>query len=327
VVDGRNTTLPPGGSLSLPSGVNIRRTGNNYLVVDKAGNNVGVTVHPGTHVDVQVGLGSWPVTVRGLLGNPDNNPNLLEARDGTRFTIPISFSDLYNRFGASWRVTPSTSLLAPCNAVSAGNPSGPFFAGQLDPQVRQQAETACRNAGVPLIWLETCTLDAAVVGAQAAPVFIGLEPPVVNGNQPSNLARNATATASSTYPGYAPARVNDGSQSTALGGAYSWSNNSGTYPPNVPEWVQLNLGATHSLRRIVVFTSEGFPIQDFDVQVLTEGVWITPAGGSVRGNISLSRTVTFTTAQNAQYIRILARRGPSHQDGYVRVNEFEVYSF
>ncbi|NOT88220.1 MAG: hypothetical protein HOP03_08550 [Lysobacter sp.] len=33
-----------------------------------------------------------------------------------------------------------------------------------------------------------------------------------------NLARSATATAQTTYPGYSAARTNDGDRSTALGG-------------------------------------------------------------------------------------------------------------
>lgn len=184
VVNGVTTNIAPGGSLYLPSSGDIFRINSNtYGVRDVAGNSVRVTWN-GTYADVNVGLGTWPTAVRGLLGNPGNNPNLLEGRDGTVYTVPLSFSDLYNRYGASWRVNPLSSLLGQCSAVASGNPSAPFFAANLNPQLRAQAETTCRLAGVIQAWLDTCTLDAAVIGPGATRAFIGLEPPVVNGNLP-----------------------------------------------------------------------------------------------------------------------------------------------
>jgi hypothetical protein len=325
VVNGTTVVLNPDTSMWLSAGVDIYRRGSNvYIVRDSSGNSVRIQANSG-YTDVKVGLGTWPVRVRGLLGNPDNNPNLLEARDGTQFAIPISFSDLYNRYGASWRASPLSSLLRPCNTVATGTPSGPFFTGNLAPAVREQAEAVCRQNGVAATWLDTCTLDAAVVGAHAAPAFVGMEPPVVDASPNENLARAATATASSTFSEYSPARVNDGARNTRLGPAYSWANNIGTYPPNRPEWVMLNFGAAKTFGRVVVYTSEGYPIRDFDVQVLVGEAWVTPAGGSVRGNTQLSRTINFAAAQSSQYVRVLGMRGPNHQDGYVRVNEFEVY--
>jgi subtilisin family serine protease len=145
------------------------------------------------------------------------------------------------------------------------------------------------------------------------------------GFPPGNLARSASASASSTFSNYSPARVNDGSTDTSLGGAYSWANNSGTYPPLSPEWVQLDFGTTKTFRRVLVYTSQGYPIQDFDIQVENGGTWTTIPGTQVRGNTDLVVSRTFS-AQSAQRVRILAYRGPSHQDGYVRVNEFEVYT-
>jgi predicted GH43/DUF377 family glycosyl hydrolase len=48
---------------------------------------------------------------------------------------------------------------------------------------------------------------------------------------PRNLARGARTSASSTYPGYAPANIVDGSPSTALGAAHSWCNDLVPLPP------------------------------------------------------------------------------------------------
>lgn len=141
-----------------------------------------------------------------------------------------------------------------------------------------------------------------------------------------NFARQAIAAASSTYSGYSPARVNDGDRNTSLGGGSSWANNSGgvNYPP---QWVQLDFGTTKTFRRIVVYTSQGYPIRDFDIQVWNGITWTTPLGGAVRGNTALQVTVNFTLgAQTSRLVRVYGLLGPLHQQGFVRVNEFEVYA-
>ncbi|RSM73995.1 hypothetical protein DL991_30430 [Amycolatopsis sp. WAC 01375] len=183
MVDGRPTELASGGSLSLPTGVDIKRAANVYTVTDKDGNGIHVTANAG-YTDLEVSLGTWPTRVRGLLGNPDDSPTLLEAKDGTRFRTPIAFGDLYT-FGNSWRVASTASLLRPCAAVSTGNPTAPFFASNLDYSVRIQSENVCRQAGVlkPL-WLEACTLDVAVLGPRAAAVHVDRQPDVIDGNPP-----------------------------------------------------------------------------------------------------------------------------------------------
>jgi hypothetical protein len=138
-----------------------------------------------------------------------------------------------------------------------------------------------------------------------------------------NLACASIASASSTFSGYSPSRVNDCNRDTRLGGAYSWANNLGTYPPNNPEWVQVDFGLNRTFRRVVVYTSQGFPIRDFDVQVWNGVTFITV--GTVTGNTALSVTVTFA-ARTSRLVRILGRSGPTIQPGYVRVNELEVYA-
>lgn len=140
-----------------------------------------------------------------------------------------------------------------------------------------------------------------------------------------NLAISAIAAASSTYPyeGYAASRVNDGSRDTSLGGASSWVN-AHSYASNgfLPQWVQLDFGTNKTFSRVVVYTSAGYPIQDFNVQIYNGFSWVTVA--SVTGNTALSVTVPFA-AQTARLVRILGTKGPNVQPQYVRVNEFEVY--
>jgi hypothetical protein len=181
VVDGRTAELQPGGVLALPSGVTIHRTGNVYIIVDSSGNSVKVTVNSG-YTDVDVGLGTWPVAVRGLLGNPGADPNKLEAKDGTVFDVPLTFDQLYRMFGDSWRVSPLRTLLSPCAQVASGNPATPFFAKDLNPDIGQRAQGICLQAKVTQEWLDFCVLDVAVIGDKAAKVYVGMQPPVVNGN-------------------------------------------------------------------------------------------------------------------------------------------------
>ncbi len=142
------------------------------------------------------------------------------------------------------------------------------------------------------------------------------------GSGNDNLACAAIASASTTFPGYSAARVADCNRDTRLGGPYSWANNAGSYPPGNPQWVQVDFGLNRTFRRVVVYTSEGYPIRDFDVQVWNGVTFVTVA--SVNGNTSLSVTVTFA-ARTSRLVRVLGRHGPNIQPGYVRVNELEVY--
>jgi hypothetical protein len=180
VVDGKPTELPPGGSLWLSAdNANIYRVGDTYFFIDKAGNSVRANPHP-NYLDVALGLGAWPTKVRGLLGNPDNDVKRLEARDGTQLAVPVSFSDLYNKFGDSWRLEPAKSLLSVCGTdAEQGNPQRPFFARDLNPELRRHAEAVCKQAKVPNVWLGACTLDVAVLGDKAALDYATAKPPVL----------------------------------------------------------------------------------------------------------------------------------------------------
>ncbi|MEV1119215.1 discoidin domain-containing protein [Actinosynnema sp. NPDC049800] len=138
-----------------------------------------------------------------------------------------------------------------------------------------------------------------------------------------NLACASTASASSTHLGYSPDRVNDCVRDTRPGGAHSWANAPGTWPPGSPEWVQVDFGSAKTVRRVVVHTSEGYPIRAFQVQVWDGAAFATVA--EVADNASLSVSLTFP-ARTSRLVRISASQGPAHQPGYVRVNELEVYS-
>lgn len=183
-VNGVLTPVQSGGGMvfvAAGGGVTIRRFGNTYTVIDASGNSVTASFMS-LYLNVDVGLGSSASVVKGLLGNPDNNPNLLQAKNGTIISAPFNFNDLYRVFGDSWRISPLRTLLAPCSQVASGNPAAPFFAENLKPEIRQQAQSVCMQAKVPQVWLGDCILDVAVIGNEAAKIYVNMPPPLVNGN-------------------------------------------------------------------------------------------------------------------------------------------------
>jgi len=184
-VDGTLTAVPEGKTLELPGDVGIARQGNVYQLTSEDGNSVRATVNA-TWIDVSVGLGQWPVVVRGLIANSNGNLNQIAASDGFVLTNPFSFDDLYHRFADSWRVSGETSMLSVCNGgkpIEVRIPDRAFYAKDLEPAIREKAQGVCTTAGVkqgPLF--EACTLDVAVIGNDAAAkVFVTQLPPAALG--------------------------------------------------------------------------------------------------------------------------------------------------
>ncbi|SER27295.1 hypothetical protein [Actinokineospora terrae] len=141
-----------------------------------------------------------------------------------------------------------------------------------------------------------------------------------------NFARTGSATASSTFAGYNAHRVNDGDTSADVGCDHSWSSAKDRSPTITPEWVQVRWSTLRSVSHIVVFTSEGYQLRDFDVQVLhgNEGWWDTVATYNYNTN---TRVNVWFGAKNTRGVRILAKVGPSHQPLYVRVNEIQAFAY
>jgi hypothetical protein len=178
-IDGQWTDVQGGTTLSLPEGVDIIHTGDSYVIIAPGGDSVRATVHP-TWLDVSVGMGHWPANVRGLIANPKGDPDLLEARDGSVLQMPFAFDELYKRFGDSWRISPSESLLAVCGKdTEQRDPSRPLLSKDLDPQLREHAREVCTDAGLKDdVLLQACILDVAVIGDKAAAqVFVGAQRP------------------------------------------------------------------------------------------------------------------------------------------------------
>ena len=182
VVDGKTTDLAEGKTVSLPSGVNLALRSGVYIIASPNGDVVFVTANNNninTWLDVTVGLGHTPApNARGLLGNPSGNAHDLKTADGAVLAA-VAFTDLYQRYAASWRLPANQSMLEADPKVTAGVPDKPLVASDLDADSEQKARAACLAAGVtaPAL-LDDCTLDTAVLGdATAAKVFTRLRAP------------------------------------------------------------------------------------------------------------------------------------------------------
>jgi len=182
VVDGHETPLAEGAIKQLPDGTEVALRGGAYYVRGEAGDWVKANV-VGSHIDVSVGLGRWPVQAQGLLVNAGNNAATLATRQGAVIKTPFSFEEFYHRYGESWRA--KQSLLDQCGgrAREQGIPAKPFTARDLEPQLAQRVRGICNEAGVkegPL--LDACMIDVAFTGDKtAALVHAHTRPPVAVG--------------------------------------------------------------------------------------------------------------------------------------------------
>jgi hypothetical protein len=184
-VDGTATAVADGATLELADGAAVYKRGNVYLMVGGDGDSLRATVNASsnnTWMDVDVGLGRWPSTVKGLIANVNGNVNQIAARDNVVLTAPFKFNDFYHHYTDSWRVDAAQSLLSVCGKAEIGIPKRPFYSNDLDRTLRGKAAAVCAAAGVqkgPLF--EACTLDVAVLGDVAAKVYVGAIVPRTEG--------------------------------------------------------------------------------------------------------------------------------------------------
>jgi hypothetical protein len=130
----------------------------------------------------------------------------------------------------------------------------------------------------------------------------------------SNLAIGAAASASSTdlANGYSPAKAIDGNKANFAG----WSSASG-----VPQWLLLDFGSAKTFNRVVLNTTTGYLLKDYDVQYWNGSTYVTSA--QVRNNTFKEVTTTFTSVTSSR-IRINCLAGD--QWGLARIDELEVYN-
>jgi hypothetical protein len=182
-VNGTLTQLGDGESLSLPDDVTVLRTGNVYDIRRESGDIVHAVVDVVSNL-INVFVGYAPEsTVRGLLGNANGNTDDdIATRSGSVLAQPVSFPDLYQRYGESWRVPLYESLLSVCGdrKIERGNPKEPFYANNLSPDQHELARQICTVAEIEdETLLDACTLDVAVLGNEtAAAVYTVLPTPI-----------------------------------------------------------------------------------------------------------------------------------------------------
>jgi von Willebrand factor type D domain len=183
LVDGTEVSLASGSTLGLTSGDRVTRTGNSYVVTDPQGDSMTANMETaglGNYIDLYVGLGTYPEPVVGLLANAPGNNNALATSTGTVIPIPLSFSQMYQQLGNSWGVPASAALTAACpDEGQAADPSAPLWENTLPAQQEAQAKAVCQGEKITnQNLLEDCTLDTAVMGDEAAPVYAGMAPPL-----------------------------------------------------------------------------------------------------------------------------------------------------
>lgn len=158
---------------------------------------------------------------------------------------------------------------------------------------------------------------------------------------PTNVARasaGATASASSTYDGDAPAEAANNGDHRGATWPIGWADNTYT---SYPDWLQVTFAGQRSVTEIDVYTTQddvlrGLPaveptptmtfqvwgLIDFDVQYWTGSAWQLVPGGHVVDNNLVWRTFALATPIVTDRIRVVCHRGGL---GYSRVVEIEAY--
>ena len=185
IVDGQQRDLPNDQSITLPDGVHIAHSGNQYLFTRRSGESVRTEINSPGYINVSVDLGAPPqAKVFGLLGNA-NGPmgeDDLATRNRKVLSQPVSFEELYHPYATSWRITPGESLLSKlCGErdVDRGTPTRSFYATDLGRLDYDRGRATCTEAGVrDETLLDACILDVTVLGTRdAARIFARTRPP------------------------------------------------------------------------------------------------------------------------------------------------------
>lgn len=174
------------GSVDLPNGAAIHYDpAQRFFLIDFPDRISHLNVYAGTWMNTDyfnsqlfVGPSLLERTV-GLMGTPNHNPaDDFVTRDGRVLQQPLSWSDVYRKFGDSWRISDAESLFtygpgASTRSFSDANfPLKPMNTVDLPAGDRQSALNICVNAGVHVDELQSCALDVALLGPQAVDNFL-----------------------------------------------------------------------------------------------------------------------------------------------------------
>lgn len=168
MINGQPYTMRNGQKHLVVNGVQIARKGNEYVIISPKGDSVRATLYDNgmnKWINVSVSLSNSMGQARGLLGNLEGNTHELVTSHGMVLKWPVSFQDLYNIYGESWRVQPDQMLLETDPMVKSGVPEKPFYVSDLTPKDATRATAICKASGItePAL-LEACALDTAVLG-------------------------------------------------------------------------------------------------------------------------------------------------------------------
>lgn len=119
----------------------------------------------------------------GIIGTPNKTTaDDFTLRNGRVLAQPISFSDMYNVFANSWRVTDSESAFTYPTGLTTWNytdvtfPRMQMVSTALSQAQRDAATATCKAAGVAANRMEECIIDAAFLGEQAVLDFVRIGP-------------------------------------------------------------------------------------------------------------------------------------------------------
>lgn len=162
--------------LALTGGGRIRRRGGSFTIFwPDEGDRVNVTVRRGARGGwLSIQARTVPEMAAGLLGNGDGDRrNEFTSRDGVVLVAPLTFDELYQQYGESWRLEQAESLFTYASGESTETftdrsfPSRSVRASDLPGEVVDRAGAVCRLAGAGAPLLDACTLDVGLTGVDA----------------------------------------------------------------------------------------------------------------------------------------------------------------
>lgn len=176
-VSANGTVLPQGGRVYSSSG--------DVLVVWPSNVQMRVTPRSG-YFDVRLYVPDERAgALSGLLGSFDGTTNQeLRTASGAIVPQPPSFSQFYDTYVESWRVTAATSLFDYAAGESTETftnrrfPATVASTSSLSTQAYQAALALCTTAGVSAEWLDDCILDVGVTGDGGFANGLSSAPPV-----------------------------------------------------------------------------------------------------------------------------------------------------
>jgi len=134
------------------------------------------------------------------------------------------------------------------------------------------------------------------------------------------FCNGTTIAADTTYSGYSANNVIDGDTTTAQLSNESWTN---AWPVSFPQNVTIDFGASRTLGRIELYTSDMYEILHYAIDYWDGAGWVQLV--EITNNVVIHRTHTFAQVSSPK-IRVRTYSGPTGQTIYARLNEVQVFA-